>query len=176
MRMGEDLNNTNQLVLLGNPKKRIIQNPDSHLMDEPIPGWVQKLIKYGPRPNLTVDAIVLIEGKLVLIQRKNEPFKGMWALPGGFVEYKEKVEDAVVREMEEETGLKTRVLSLVGVYSDSDRDPRGHTVSAVFHLEKVGGELKAASDAKSVQLFSLEELPELAFDHENIVADFKKMG
>jgi 8-oxo-dGTP diphosphatase len=144
-------------------------------MDEPVPEWVQNAIKYGPRPSLTVDGIVVIENRLVLIQRKNEPFKGMWALPGGFVEFKERVEDAVVREMEEETGLKTRVHALVGVYSDPDRDPRGHTVSAVFHLEKIGGELRAASDAKNVDLFSLDELPELAFDHSDIVDDFKKM-
>lgn len=137
--------------------------------------WLDKSAKYGRKPSLTVDGIVLIKGKMVLIKRKNPPYKGMWALPGGFVDYKEKTEDAVVREMLEETSLKVKVLGLLGVYSAPDRDPRGHTVSAVYVLEKVSGRPKAADDAAELKLFDLENLPEMAFDHKEIVMDFIAM-
>ncbi|WP_290900461.1 NUDIX hydrolase [Ferroglobus sp.] len=120
---------------------------------------------------LTVDAIIPYEGGIVLVRRKNEPFKGKYALPGGIVEYGERVEDAAVREAEEETGLKCKIERLVGVYSDPNRDPRGHFVSICFILIPVGGELKAGSDAEDVKVFKLEELPELAFDHEKMIKD-----
>ena len=123
-------------------------------------------------PALTVDAIILIDDKLLLIQRGNDPFKGYYALPGGFVEYGERVEEAVEREVKEETGLDAEVQELIGVYSAPDRDPRGHTISVVFHLEVIGGELKAGDDAVGVKLFELDELPELAFDHSDIIWDF----
>ncbi len=120
---------------------------------------------------LTVDAIIPYEGGIVLVRRKNEPFKGKYALPGGIVEYGERVEDAAVREAKEETGLKCKIERLVGVYSDPNRDPRGHFVSICFILIPVGGELKAGSDAEDVKVFKLEELPELAFDHEKMIKD-----
>jgi len=120
---------------------------------------------------LTVDAIIPYQGKIVLIKRLNEPYKGFYALPGGIVEYGERVEDAVLREVEEETGLKGEIHSLVGVYSDPDRDPRGHFVSVCFIVIPKGGELKAGSDAKEVGLFSLDDLPKLAFDHEKMIKD-----
>ena len=123
-------------------------------------------------PALTVDAIILIDDKLLLIQRGNDPFKGYYALPGGFVGYGERVEDAVEREVKEETGLDAEVQELMGVYSAPDRDPRGHTISVVFHLEVIGGKLKAGDDAVGVKLFELDELPELAFDHSDIIWDF----
>ncbi len=124
---------------------------------------------------LTVDAIIPYKGKIVLIRRINEPFKDHYALPGGIVEYGERVEDAVLREVEEETGLKGRIHGLVGVYSDPDRDPRGHFVSVCFIVLPVGGELKAGSDAKDVALFSLDNLPKLAFDHEKMIKDAEGM-
>src|SRR5437773_12578437 len=101
-------------------------------------------------PSVAVDGLVLRSGKLVAVRRKNEPFRGMPALPGGFVELGERTEDAVVREVREETGLETRVVRLVGVFSDPSRDPRGHVVSIAYALEEVGGVLKAGSDAASV--------------------------
>jgi len=122
-------------------------------------------------PSLTVDGIVILEDKLVLIKRARPPFEGMYALPGGFVEYGETVEEAVVREVREETGLGTTIKGLVGVYSDSDRDPRGHTISVVFELEVIDGELKGGDDAASAELFMLDNLPKLAFDHEKIIHD-----
>ncbi len=125
-------------------------------------------------PRLTVDGVILKDEKILLIKRKNEPFKDKWALPGGFVEYGEKVEDAVVREVFEETGLRTEISSLFGIYSDPGRDPRGHTISAVFILNVCGGELSCGDDASDARFFHFEDLPELSFDHDKIVDDFKK--
>lgn len=126
-------------------------------------------------PSLTVDGVVTEDGKILLIERKNPPFKEKYALPGGFVEYEESVEKAVTREVEEETGLKTKVEELIGVYSSPDRDPRGHMVSTVFSLEISGGELEGGSDAESAEYFKIDDLPELAFDHKKIIIDFLEM-
>lgn len=122
------------------------------------------------KPSITVDGVIIKNGKILLIKRKNEPFKGKWALPGGFVEYGEKVEDAVLREIKEETGLNAKIKNLLGVYSDPNRDPRGHTISIVFILEGEG-EAKASDDASDVKFFDLNKLPPLAFDHEKIIKD-----
>lgn len=122
-------------------------------------------------PKLTVDGVVVKDKKILLIKRKNQPFKGKWALPGGFVEYGEKTEDAVVREVFEETGLKTKISHLVGVYSNPDRDPRGHIVSVVYFLEICNGKVKSGDDACEVRFFDLNHLPELSFDHGDILKD-----
>ena len=127
-------------------------------------------------PALTVDGIVLLDGKIVLIRRARPPFEGMHALPGGFVEYGERVEEAVIREVEEETGLKTRIIRLQGVYSDPNRDPRGHTLSIVFELEAIGGALKSGDDASAVELFEIDVLPKLAFDHARIIEDYLRIS
>ena len=123
-------------------------------------------------PKLTVDGVILKEKKILLIKRKNEPFKGKWALPGGFVEYGERVEESVIREVYEETGLKTKIRDFIGVYSDPNRDPRGHTVSVVYILDIQGGELKSGDDAADAKFFNLKDLPELSFDHYIIIRDF----
>jgi len=120
---------------------------------------------------LTVDAIIPYAGKIVLIKRRNEPYKNHYALPGGIVEYGETVENAVLREVKEETGLEGEIHSLVGVYSDPKRDPRGHFVSVCFIVLPKSGELRSGSDAKEVALFSLKRLPKLAFDHEKMIRD-----
>ena len=122
-------------------------------------------------PKITVDGVLFIENTILLIKRKNPPFKDIWALPGGFVEYGETTENAVKREMEEETGLKTKIRSLIGVYSDPKRDPRGHTISVVYHLEKEQGDAVAGDDAAELQFFDLDNLPMLSFDHEKIIKD-----
>ena len=125
-------------------------------------------------PSLTVDGIVQIDDKIVLIKRKNPPFKDFWAFPGGFVEYGETTENAVLREIYEETNLKTKIKHLLGVYSDPNRDPRGHTVSVVYILETIGGALKGSDDAKDAKLFKIEEVKnlDLAFDHKKIFDDY----
>ena len=127
-------------------------------------------------PRVTVDGIILRDKQILLIQRKSQPFKGNWALPGGFVDYGERTEDAVIREIFEETGLKTRVLSLVGVYSDPQRDPRGHTITVVYDLEIMGGTLQHGDDASDAQFFPLNTLPSLSFDHDKIIQDRFKEG
>ncbi|HPJ30427.1 MAG TPA: NUDIX hydrolase [Methanothrix sp.] len=121
-------------------------------------------------PLLATDALILFGEGIVLISRENPPFQGFYALPGGFVEVGETVEEATRREAKEETGLDITLLKLVGVYSEPHRDPRGHVVS-ISYLAWGRGELAAGSDAKSVQVFDPKELPPLAFDHATIIRD-----
>ena len=127
-------------------------------------------------PYLITDGIIEIyrEGKfqgIVLIERKNPPL-GL-ALPGGFVDRGERVEEALVREMLEETGLKVRIKRLLGVYSDPDRDPRFHTASVVYVAE-AEGEPKGADDAKRADIYPIEKIPmeKLVFDHAKILEDY----
>lgn len=122
-----------------------------------------------PHPFVAVDGLVLHGGKLVAVRRKNEPYRGMPALPGGFIELGEKAEEAVVREVREETGLQTRIVRLVGVFSDPKRDPRGHVISVAYGLEETGGELRAGSDAAAIILLDPDGTVAMAFDHETIV-------
>lgn len=123
-------------------------------------------------PSLTVDAVILFKNKLVLVKRKYPPYEGKFALPGGFVEIGESTEKAASREAFEETGLSVEILKLIGVYSDPERDPRRHTVS-VCYLAKGCGDLKSGSDADAVELFELDSIPELAFDHNKMINDAK---
>lgn len=122
------------------------------------------------KPSITVDGVLMRDKKILLIKRKNEPFKGKWALPGGFVEYGEKVEDAVIREFREEVGIEAKIKKLLGVYSDPSRDPRGHTISIVFILDAKGTP-KAGDDAIDAKFFDIDKLPPLAFDHDKIIED-----
>lgn len=119
-------------------------------------------------PKLTVDAVIILNGKIVLIKRKRPPYKGKFALPGGFVDIGETTEEAVAREVLEETGLSIEIVKLLGVYSNPSRDPRGHNVS-VCYLTKGKGNPKADSDADDIGLFDPNNLPELAFDHNMII-------
>jgi 8-oxo-dGTP diphosphatase len=134
-----------------------------------------------PRPMLTADILVIAEvgerRSVLLIERGSEPFKGRWALPGGFVDEGEQVAEAAPRELREETGLELANLELLGVWDTPGRDPRGWTVSAVY-LTRVASELGVAGgdDASDARWFSAEELPELAFDHALIVADALARG
>jgi 8-oxo-dGTP diphosphatase len=121
-------------------------------------------------PSLAADALILFGEGIVLIRRENPPCRGSYALPGGFVEVGETVEEAVRREAKEETGLDITLLKLVGVYSEPDRDPRGHVVS-VCYLAWGRGEISAGSDASAAEVFGPEVLPPLAFDHASMVRD-----
>lgn len=125
-------------------------------------------------PWLTVDAVIRKGESLLLVKRGRPPFEGDFALPGGFVESGETVEEAVTREVREETGLRTRVGRLLGLYSDPKRDPRGHTVSAVFELDVLGGKVRGGTDAADAAFFEIGNLPPLAFDHDRVVADYLK--
>lgn len=125
-------------------------------------------------PLLTVDAIVLCDDDtIVLVRRRNDPYKGSWALPGGFVEYGETVELAVLREVKEETGLDIDLKGISGVYSHPDRDPRGHTVTICYKAHKIGGKLRADSDALEAACVKVEDALtyKLAFDHVQILKD-----
>ncbi len=128
-----------------------------------------------PRPAVTVDLIVcaLVENerKILLIKRAREPFKDSWAFPGGFVDENEDLIDAAHRELEEETGLLNLELKQLGAFGKPGRDPRGHTISIVFGTE-IHGTLPALAgdDAAETQWFSLNSLPPLAFDHDEIIS------
>ena len=119
---------------------------------------------------MTVDVIIEIDDRIVLIRRRNPPHG--WAIPGGFVDTGERVEDAGRREMREETGLEVELVDLLGVYSDPRRDLRGHTVSAVY-VGRAHGTPRADDDAAQVGVFGEQSLPApLAFDHAEIIADY----
>ena len=138
-------------------------------------GTVQTLSSLGMRtPLVAADGLIVIDDELVLIRRKFYPFEGKLALPGGMVEYDERVEDAVRREMKEETGLDVEIVKLLGVYSEPGRDPRGHVISAAYVLKRVGGELRSGDDAKAIELVDIDDIPDLAFDHNEIIKDFLK--
>ncbi|MDI9436794.1 MAG: NUDIX hydrolase [Euryarchaeota archaeon] len=129
------------------------------------------------QPSLTVDIVIVHDdGTVMLIKRKNNPFKGLWALPGGFVEYGETVEQAAVREAREETGIFVDIKKLVGVYSSPDRDPRGHTVTICVLAKPTGGTVTPSTDAADASYFSLYEINslKLAFDHKKILKDALK--
>ncbi|MFK5856129.1 MAG: NUDIX hydrolase [Bacteroidota bacterium] len=132
-----------------------------------------------PRPALTVDMIVTRKvgdnQEVLLIQRLHSPFKDQWAFPGGFVDMEETLEQAAVRELAEETGLKNANLKQFKAYSEVNRDPRGRTVSVVFVGEvTVGASIKAGDDAKKADWFSINRLPKLAFDHDEIIQEVLK--
>ena len=122
-------------------------------------------------PTPTVDIIIEIGDKIVLIERRNPPHG--WALPGGFVDYGESYEAAAAREAKEETGLTVVGLRQFHTYSAPDRDPRGHTASTVF-IGRAEGLPRAGDDAARAELFAQDSLPQLAFDHGKILADYFK--
>ncbi|NOY36605.1 MAG: NUDIX hydrolase [Chlorobi bacterium] len=134
-----------------------------------------------PRPAFTVDAVVLCERYedlyILLIRRGREPFRGMWALPGGFLEPEERITEAVKRELAEETGIFADKFRFIGLYDKPDRDPRGRTISAAFLtiVNKCDTEPVHGDDAAEAKWFNFSELPPLAFDHEEIIADVMAM-
>ncbi len=128
-----------------------------------------------PRPAVTTDAVIfnLMEDdklNVLLIQRKNEPFKGQWALPGGFIEEDETLEQCVEREIKEETGLEGIKFYHLKAFSKPDRDPRHRIITiAYWGFSKKNPVLNPSSDAAAVEWFGIDNLPSLAFDHEDII-------
>ncbi len=128
-----------------------------------------------PRPAVTADCVVITkeaEPKVLLIQRGEEPFKGAWAFPGGFMEIDETTEQCAIRELEEETGLVVTDILQIGAYSKVERDPRGRTIT-VAYLAVIDTPVNVSGqdDAARAQWFPLSELPHLAFDHCDIMLD-----
>lgn len=130
-----------------------------------------------PRAALTVDAIVYVIDnagkKVLLIERGREPFKEKWALPGGFIDMDETLEQACIRELQEETGLKVNKMEQFRTYDAVDRDPRHRTISVVFTAElEREQQVTGSDDAARAEWFLTDDLPELAFDHAQILKDF----
>lgn len=121
---------------------------------------------------ITIDALISKENKILLIKRNNEPFKGSWAIPGGYIDWDETAEEALKREVKEETGLDVTEITFFDVYSDPKRDPR-QNITLVYQIE-TDGEPKAGDDAKELKWFDFHNLPELAFDHEKIIENYIK--
>lgn len=129
-----------------------------------------------PRPAVTVDILLFAEEstdrKILLIQRKNPPFKDHWALPGGFVDMDESLEESALRELQEETGLADVQLTQLGAFGTPDRDPRGRVITVAYYgaIDATQADVAAGSDAADARWFSTKHLPDLAFDHGEIVA------
>lgn len=134
-----------------------------------------------PRAGITGDVVLFLRDgdtvKILLVQRKKDPYQGAWATPGGFMNMDETLEQAARRELQEETGLMADQLTFVGMYDTIDRDPRGRTLTASFAgwaKPEQATQAKAADDAAAVQWFDLDHLPDLAFDHAQVIADARR--
>ena len=128
-----------------------------------------------PRPSVTTDCVIFgYEGntlKVLLIERGNEPFKGYWAFPGGFLNMEESAEEGAKRELYEETGLKDAVIKQFHTYTDPDRDPRGRVISIAYYALVEISEVKGGDDAAQARWFAIDEVPALAFDHDQMLQD-----
>ena len=132
-----------------------------------------------PRSSVTADAVLFAEKEgqmyVLLIQRGNDPYKGYWAFPGGFLNMDETVARCAERELEEETGIVLTGMQLVGIYSDVERDPRGPVITAAYTAMTTMPDATAADDAAAAKWWPLNDLPPLAFDHETILRDAKRV-
>jgi 8-oxo-dGTP diphosphatase len=126
-----------------------------------------------PRPAVTADSVVFCNGSdglsVLLIERMNEPFKGCWAFPGGFMEMEEDAEDCAKRELKEETGLEIRTMRQLGALTDVNRDPRDRTISIAFYAVIEKSDVKGSDDAAQARWFPIDSIPPLAFDHDKIL-------
>ena len=136
-------------------------------------------IQQHKNPIPTVDTIIQRDSQILFVKRKRDPFKEHFVFPGGFVNEGEKVEDAALREVKEETSLSVELVDILGVYSDPSRDPRGHIMSTVF-IGKISdndkNEAKAGDDAGAIQWIDLKDVDNkiFGFDHKTIISDYKK--
>jgi 8-oxo-dGTP diphosphatase len=137
--------------------------------------FVRPMARHYRNPALSVDAVWIRGGSVLLVRRGRPPFKGRWAFPGGFVEYYETVEEAIQREVREETGLEIRPVGLVGVYSGPDRDPRHPTTSVVFFVTGAPRLPEGGDDAAEARWVPLRDAHGLAFDHDRILADARRL-
>lgn len=132
-----------------------------------------------PRPAVTADTVVITmeeDPKVLLIQRAAEPYKDCWAFPGGFMDMDEDTEQCAIRELAEETGLQVTNVKQIGAYSKVDRDPRGRTITVAYLARIAKAEpVSGQDDAAKAEWFSINNLPPLAFDHEDIMNDVKTL-
>jgi 8-oxo-dGTP diphosphatase len=128
--------------------------------------------RYNNR-RVAVDALIFQNNKILLIKRAVEPFKGFWALPGGGIDFDETAEEALQKEVIEETGLKLLSAKFLHIYTDPKRDPK-QVITLSYYVE-AEGQPKAGDDAKEYRWFDLQKLPELAFDHKKIIEDYLKI-
>ena len=132
-----------------------------------------------PRASVTADAVLFAEKEgqmyVLLIQRGNDPYKGYWAFPGGFLNMDETVARCAERELEEETGIVLTGMQLSGIYSDVERDPRGRVITAAYTAMTTMPVATAADDAAAAKWWPLNDLPPLAFDHDKILVDAKEV-
>ncbi|HNY75257.1 MAG TPA: NUDIX hydrolase [Bacteroidales bacterium] len=143
--------------------------------------YIKKRYCYDyPRPAVATDIIIIHKNKVLLVKRKNEPYKGMWSIPGGFNEENERLEDTAHRELLEETSLDINFLKQFKAYSDPKRDPRTRVISIVFYAilpeEYEINKAHAGDDAADLEWFNLSELPLLAFDHKIVLDEFIKFA
>lgn len=126
-----------------------------------------------PRPAVTADCVVFCNDSdglsVLLIERANEPFKGCWAFPGGFMDMEENAEDCAKRELKEETGMEVRSLKYLGTFSEVNRDPRGRTITIAYYAVVEKSEVVGADDASQARWFPINLIPSLAFDHDKIL-------
>ena len=126
-----------------------------------------------PRPAVTADSVVFCNGSdglaVLLIERANDPFKGCWAFPGGFMDMEENAEDCAKRELKEETGMEVRSLEYLGTFSEVNRDPRGRTITIAYYAVVEKSDVIGADDASQAKWFPIDSIPSLAFDHEEIL-------
>lgn len=126
-----------------------------------------------PRPAVTADCVVFCNDSdglsVLLIERANEPFKGCWAFPGGFMDMEENAEDCAKRELKEETGMEVRSLKYLGTFSEVNRDPRGRTITIAYYVVVEKSEVVGADDASQARWFPIDLIPSLAFDHDKIL-------
>ncbi len=133
------------------------------------------MIKKPKSPFLAVDGVILEKDKVLLVKRNHFPFVGWWTLPGGHVKYGETVEKAIKREIKEELGVEVKIEKLLGVYSALKRDPRYHTVSVIYLLKKIKGEIHLNREASEFRFFSLKNLPvKIGFDHKKVLYNLRK--
>jgi 8-oxo-dGTP diphosphatase len=132
-----------------------------------------------PRPAVTVDIVILSRDerpRVLLVRRRHDPFAGMWAIPGGFLDMDESLEAAARRELQEETGVRASRLEQVHTFGDPNRDPRGRTISVTYlaRLDEKRLKPRAGDDAEAVAWFPLHRPPPLAFDHAKILAHVRR--
>jgi len=127
-------------------------------------------------PSLAVDGILIEDGKVLLVQRAHEPFKGCWSTPGGFVEFGERLSRTAEREFLEETGIMARPIQIVGIYDNPKRDPRGHVIGIAYLMKRKSGKLKVSSESFDVRFFPVTKLPKaMAYDSKNMIKDALKL-